>query len=368
MNRLGTFLTIGFVALALPVAAHAQSSGGSFGSSDWGGGGSSSSSSSSSSSGSSSWDDNSSSGGGGPGIIRNASIVSLPSGEYGERYVNGSPGAVTVTDAETAAADTAGALAWIASVLCSFVFFSLVFGFATFVFGRDRYAAPTGPYEVRQITVAFDWTMRRAIQAQLSSMASRFGSGAAGRQQASREAVRVLQEACGSARYAAFETYRGKAQKAQERFQSIAMSLRARYKHEMAGARASGSASAVQARADEGEGLVVVSVVVAWDAHLGSLPNQLNPEAAAAALQTLVPRAGANVIALEVIWSPAQEQDRLSSAELEQLYPELQRLDARGDVGRMGCTYCRAVFPRELGACPACGAPADAAPTRAANA
>lgn len=219
---------------------------------------------------------------------------------------------------------------------------------------------------MRQITVAFDWTARRAMQERLLAMAARFGEGEAGRRDGSAEAVRVLQEACGAARYAAFQTFRGTARDAEARFQSVATSLRARYQHERAGARAIGGGPTAQARAVEGEGLVVVSLVVAWDQHLAPLPSDLSPQAAVAALGTLTPRPGAGVIALEVIWSPADEQDRMSSAELEALYPELQRLDGRADVGRMGCTYCRAVFPRELGACPACGAPADAAPRASA--
>lgn len=98
-----------------------------------------------------------------------------------------------------------------------------------------------------------------------------------------------------------------------------------------------------------------VSLVVAWRGHFPPLPKHL--DAAAASFGALVPPPGRAVIALEVIWSPAAENDRLSSAELEVLYPALLRLDARGDVGRMPCTYCGAVFPSELGRCPACGAP-----------
>ena len=62
---------------------------------------------------------------------------------------------------------------------------------------------------------------------------------------------------------------------------------------------------------------------------------------------------------LELIWSPSEPGDRMSSAELEVLYPELARLDA--SVGRVACSHCAAVFARELGTCPACGAPAPAA-------
>ena len=61
------------------------------------------------------------------------------------------------------------------------------------------------------------------------------------------------------------------------------------------------------------------------------------------------------LVALEVVWSPADDNDRMSSYELEQRYPELQRVS--DGVGRVACAYCRAPFPRELGRCPSCGGP-----------
>ena len=136
----------------------------------------------------------------------------------------------------------------------------------------------------------------------------------------------------------------------------MATELRARFRHETAGARAGAATPEMRARAEEGEGLVVVSMVVAWRGHMAPLPKRLDAASAAAAFASLEP-GDAEVVALEVIWSPALETDRMSSAELEVLYPELVRLDGRDDVGRSSCTYCRAVYPAELGECPACGAP-----------
>lgn len=52
--------------------------------------------------------------------------------------------------------------------------------------------------------------------------------------------------------------------------------------------------------------------------------------------------------------SPSEETDRMSSAELEVLYPQWVRLDE--GVGRVVCAHCRAVWARELLRCPACGA------------
>lgn len=65
---------------------------------------------------------------------------------------------------------------------------------------------------------------------------------------------------------------------------------------------------------------------------------------------------GANeLIALEVIWSPAIDADRMSTLELEQFYPELKRLDSSVPSGPIWCTHCNAEYAAELGKCPTCG-------------
>jgi hypothetical protein len=58
-----------------------------------------------------------------------------------------------------------------------------------------------------------------------------------------------------------------------------------------------------------------------------------------------------------VIWTPAEENDRMSSAELEARYPSLTKLPSRPAAGRVFCTYCRGPFAAELPKCPHCGAP-----------
>lgn len=62
------------------------------------------------------------------------------------------------------------------------------------------------------------------------------------------------------------------------------------------------------------------------------------------------------MVAVEVIWTPAEENDRLSSAELETLYPELRKIDEKSMTGRVFCASCAGPFAAELGACPHCGA------------
>ncbi len=63
------------------------------------------------------------------------------------------------------------------------------------------------------------------------------------------------------------------------------------------------------------------------------------------------------MVALEVIWSPAAENDRMSSAELEVLYPELKKIDESTIAGRVFCGFCGGPFAAELLECTHCGAP-----------
>lgn len=69
-------------------------------------------------------------------------------------------------------------------------------------------------------------------------------------------------------------------------------------------------------------------------------------EDVATVLGRVAPASPDDMRALEVIWSPSEENDRMSSLELEQLYPELIPLGS--GVGRYVCGFCRAPFPREL--------------------
>jgi len=60
------------------------------------------------------------------------------------------------------------------------------------------------------------------------------------------------------------------------------------------------------------------------------------------------------------VWSPAAEDDRMSSAELEVLYPELERVRGSMRVGRVYCDHCGGPYPAELLACAHRGGKAEA--------
>lgn len=219
-------------------------------------------------------------------------------------------------------------------------------------------AVAAGSCEVRRVTVAFDWSARRELQAALDGLAGRYDLDTAhGMYAAARGARALLDRHLDGARYAMFQTFRRSVEEAEPELLRIASDLRARFAHETVDNLRRREAPEQRSRRDEGEGLVVVTLLVGTTHPLGHLPAELDAEAVSAALATLLPVRPDDLVALEILWSPSEEDDRMSSAELEVLYPELLRIDPDDEgVGRVACGHCRAVHAAELGRCPACGA------------
>lgn len=217
----------------------------------------------------------------------------------------------------------------------------------------------TGPCEVRRLSFAYDWTQRATIQTGLERMAGRHDpSTAEGMHRAATEARDLLLKCVSAAQYATFQRYRSSGPEAESRFARLTTDLRARFSEETVRQAYRREYGELRPRREEGEGLVVVSLVLGSIRHLPELPTELDRDAVQDALSAALPSEPDDLVALEVIWSPSDDSDRMSSAELEMFYPELQRLDDAGPVGRVACDYCRAPFPRELQECPGCGAPA----------
>jgi hypothetical protein len=74
-----------------------------------------------------------------------------------------------------------------------------------------------------------------------------------------------------------------------------------------------------------------------------------------AVLEDLAAISSRELVAMEVIWSPAVETDRMSTAELETLYPELRKIDPQSIAGRVFCKFCAGPYAVELLKCPHCG-------------
>jgi uncharacterized membrane protein len=256
-----------------------------------------------------------------------------------------------------------GPVAFFCSAIAFFLLLpmALVVSFARWPsFGGGAYRqAPAGlgpPSGLgRRVTLAFDWTERAGLQRELRQLAQRFAAKDRNALHASAtEVVRLLASRSSAIRYASWELSTGDPR---AWFGRKTTDLRARFVTErvrnQAGQLVRASGPEHTAREHEGEGLVVVSVLLAGRTPM-PLPEVVRAEDVLRVLATLVPQASA-MQALEVIWSPSEQNDRMSSLELEHHYPELVRLGE--GLGRTLCLYCRSPLPGELPRCPSCGGP-----------
>jgi uncharacterized membrane protein len=222
-----------------------------------------------------------------------------------------------------------------------------------------------GECEVRRVTIAFDWRARAQLQQSLDQIASSVDMGSPyGLCQGSDMARRLLQQWLSNARAACFVSLKGSASAAEMLFGRVCEDLNRRYDQATISNNRRNEPPEVTARREEGEGFVVVSMIVGINGALAPLPEWPTIDSVAQALATLVPATPDMLAALEVVWSPSIDQDRLSSAEMSVLYPELVSLQGTEPIGRVICRPCKTVYARELGSCPTCGS-SDAAPSPA---
>ncbi|MCA9613850.1 MAG: DUF1517 domain-containing protein, partial [Myxococcales bacterium] len=331
--------------------AFAQRSGSSFGGGSW-----SRSRSSGSSSSSSSWHSSSSSSSG--SSSRRSRSSSYSSGSSGS-----STGGLSLPDDPYARNRF-----WI--LLGTFGALALVVGYAvarprevkTAVVPVARSEGAIGGVDLAIVSVGIDARARPFLQRKLAALAHEADlSNPIARAAALRQTLVALRSSRGSWAYGAVrDTVPMEAEHAQPAFENVAADYRARYRDELIRGASSGVVAredgGYRASAHEGEGLVVVTVIVAkW----GSIADTAGEgiEAIDVALGGLASIAADELVAFEVIWSPAADADRMSSLELATLYPELKPF--RPDhFGRVSCAHCGTHHARELSSCPLCGAPA----------
>lgn len=203
-----------------------------------------------------------------------------------------------------------------------------------------------------------DARARKPVQDALGVLATTLAPGPEGRLRALHATLALLDAHATSIAYEGTRAHAHLPQvEARGVFARETADLRARYRYELVRTDASHAtassdttiaAPTVRQRAEEGEGFVVVSIVVAARG-LVAPASGFDPTAAA-----LVRLDADQLVAFEVIWSPAADADRMSSLELETLYPELHAV--RHDVGRVRCV-CGVPYAAELATCPSCGRP-----------
>lgn len=340
MRRLRQLIGIGLVALlgALAAPAEAQSTGSSFGGGSFGGG-------------SSSWSGGSSSWGG-----------SSSSWSSGSSYSSGG-----------GSADPVFVILMVVFLVGSVVIKAMVKnagGNSMFHSGPSTYGAPRQSFvanvDVTSLMIAIDARARSRLQAKLDEMAkSGNTSSAAGRRQLLAAAISAIEAERAAWVYVGSHDARpAPPPQAEQTFTRMTGDLRSRFRHELIrnveGAVDQRDGPEMKARAEEGEGLCVVSFVVAAKRTLADLDGIADPSRFRTALRVLRSLSVSELVAFEVIWSPSDDSDRMSSAELEVLYSEMHPIAAE-PMGRVACAHCGATYARELGQCPSCGAPPTAA-------
>ena len=119
------------------------------------------------------------------------------------------------------------------------------------------------------------------------------------------------------------------------------------------------AASQYTPRGDEGAGMILVSIILAARRELFTVNQIGSGDDLRAALESASHLAPENLVAIEIVWQPSEDADRLSSMELEAKYPRPEIIPIQGAlVGKVFCSYCSGPFPGELVTCPHCGAPA----------
>lgn len=226
-------------------------------------------------------------------------------------------------------------------------------------------AAGMADTDVSVLRIAIDGRARKFVQSELARIAKVADTGTAeGRVTMLREVALTLR------RLRDGWVYGGAVNEAMDdldhqkvRFDHHVDDARVRFREEtisnVQGQQSSTAASAYTPRSDEGAGLILVSIIIAARRELytiGEIGSGNDLSNALDALGTLDPY---TLIAVEIVWQPSEDNDRLSSIELEAKYPAPQLIPIKGAlVGRAFCVFCGAPFPAELVSCPHCGAPA----------
>jgi len=219
--------------------------------------------------------------------------------------------------------------------------------------------------DISAIRLGIDWRARREVQARLEELArsgqTRSQSGLA---TLLRETVLMLRRSELAWLYANVANYHPmSAASAEGIFRQLGMQARSGFKNELIrnadGSVSQREAPEMRAHANEGEGVVVITLIVAARREILDIHNVNHADHLKRLLDDMVAVANPHMlVAMEVVWSPAAENDRMSTAELEQNYPDLKLIDERSIAGRIFCEYCRGPYAMELLTCPHCGAPA----------
>ena len=215
------------------------------------------------------------------------------------------------------------------------------------------------------LVLGIDWHARRELQGKLAALAAqKLGGTAEGRARMLGEVVLALERAELSWLYVACEEPQSLSPTdAESAFRAACHTARSRFHRELIRNEGAGlateAAGPMAIRSEEGAGTVVVSLILVTRRPLAGRTGMTDAGEISAALADRAAVTSQELVAIEVVWSPAAEDDRMSTAELEQHYPELVLINPESIAGRIFCSYCGGVFAMELLGCPHCGAAVD---------
>jgi hypothetical protein len=235
--------------------------------------------------------------------------------------------------------------------------------------GDDYYIEPAtarpGEVDVSVLRVAIDGRARKFIQTELKEIATTCDTATAvGRAAMLAEVTLLVRRVRDAWVYGgAFNEPMGALASAKQRFDRHVDDERTRFAREtvtnVQGQKARQDAGELTRRSDEGEGLILVSIILAARTELFTISAIADGEDLRKALEAASYLTADQLVAVDVVWMPAEENDRMSSVELEAKYPRPELIPIRGAlVGKTFCAYCAGPFPAELVSCPHCGAPA----------
>jgi len=215
------------------------------------------------------------------------------------------------------------------------------------------------------VRIAIDGRARRFVQKELVRIAKEANTRTAGgRWDMLREVSRILRNLYDAWAYVGAVNYDMRKQHETKRdFDRAVDDARSRFREEVIrnsdGTTQTRKASSHTPRSDEGEGFILVSVIIAARYRLFNIERSANADEIRLALESMSNLRENELVALEVVWQPAEDNDRMSSMELEAKYPRPELLPLPfALVGKTFCTHCAGPFPAELVSCPHCGAPA----------
>jgi uncharacterized membrane protein len=216
--------------------------------------------------------------------------------------------------------------------------------------------------DITEVRIALDARARVFLQRELMEQGRRADMRTpAGRLALLRIVVRALRQGEPAWVYAGAKNFHPMSSiLAEASFKRLATEARAKFTHELlrkdaSGVREGEGHGVVRSAEREGEGVVLVTLIAAASREIVDFEASSRAEVQKV-LADLDALTAQTLVALEVSWLPADEQERMSTATLEALHPDMKRLP--GAVGgRVFCEYCKGPYAAELAKCPHCGAP-----------